>query len=390
MGARIKEHVETVKHSNLVQSAGFEPESNDHVIPFRKTSHPDDATEGEYQEYQKLSYQPKTTQEIASALASIKEAHGTGGATGGDNNNLGTDNSDANGDANQDSNSNGANNSSGANNSNGAKNTKFNTSDQAYQYFKCAGVNESGNDLYSCIFCSYVGIRNIRSFKRHLVSRCPGILASIREEVRASSLDLLEKDAKVRKERVGRPKKKRKTIYGSDDDGATFSDANFYPTLTDAEHDDDAGKAVQILTKLFSEVSAGGAAGKKQEEKNRRQSKKAPKRIEEFTEEEFDQEIKMLTVKKMRAELLELEERIENQALMRKELAGKIREREERIKLLKNLNREFPNLLRVVNLLITPEAKNELDNSLGGGSVINSGSNSLLEEAFAETISGSN
>ena len=159
MGARIKEHVETVKHSNLVQSAGYESVSNDRLeIPFRKAVIPDGATEEQYpkhpddatEEFQKLSYQAKTAQEISAALDSIKETDGTGGASGGDANNQGTDKLRsltikiptimiAN---NQDPN-------------NGAKMSKINPSDQAYRYFKHAGVNESGNDLYTCIFCSY-------------------------------------------------------------------------------------------------------------------------------------------------------------------------------------------------------------------------------------------
>ena len=86
-----------------------------------------------------------------------------------------------------------------------------------------------------------------------------------------------------------------------------------------------------------------------------------------FTEGDFDREIKELTVRKMRAELKEIEERTLKIKVTRAES-------EERTRLFKKLNSDFDKLIRFIQIASNGSISAPFPN--------------LLEEAFAETISG--
>ena len=111
----------------------------------------------------------------------------------------------------------------------------------------------------------------------------------------------------------------------------------------------------------------------------------ANKPVELCSQEELDREIKELTVKKMRSEILEINERRCNQELC-------TREKEERLKFFSSVNNQFGNIITALNKFIKGDSvtEEEQEKEKSKNEKTLNGKQRLLEDAYNEAVSGLN
>ena len=133
-----------------------------------------------------------------------------------------------------------------------------------WNYFKRQGENDSGNPLFACLFCSFIGSKNVSIFKAHLLYLCPGVPCEIRESIKSDlrgSRRGYKYDKKKSNGEGRRRKRSRNDIDGdcqgsvgnSTRDPDSDSDGAFYETNGDTAVDGmDTEQVVAILSKLLS------------------------------------------------------------------------------------------------------------------------------------------
>lgn len=247
-----------------------------------------------------------------------------------------------------------------------------------WNYFKPKGQNELGSPLFACVFCTYSGVKNITIFTRHILECCGGCPREIKDSLKKVVRERKNRERSSRKR--GRPLGRRsKRPRNSDDDSTRDTDDG---NLGD-EGNLETNQIVTILSKLLGTPPSAESMATA----NSQVDEGMKKPLDKFTDADYDREIKELTVKKLRAELKEIEERTVNMRVIRKES-------EERTQLYRKINHDFDKLIKFVDLVVRSEGQERRDligtfvGRLANGDGV--AFPSLLEEAFAETISGSN
>lgn len=276
-----------------------------------------------------------------------------------------------------------------------------------WNYFKRIGESETGNLRFACQFCVFEGVKNVSIFKGHILYSCAGCPQEIRDSLKSTlgsskiayKYDTASKGKKSKTADksftgpsgvvgVGQrksPREAKRSRYSDD----LYSVGNSTRDIDSddnyrAETDDKDGETDQIVTILNKLLGTQTPAQSEPrpvtpKEKQVYETRKTPQELA------FDREVRELTIKKMRAELKDLEERTNHTRTLRLES-------EERTRIFKKINIDFDKLIKFINLLVNCEGQERKD-LIGSvvGRLTNGGGLSfpnLLEEAFAETISG--
>lgn len=142
---------------------------------------------------------------------------------------------------------------------------------------------------------------------------------------------------------------------------------------------DDTSRAVQILTRLLDDRERQESIDEGNNHARRKKS------LELCSNEELEREIKELTVKKMRREIEEIDQRRSQQTLIE-------REREERLRFFSNVNNEFGTLMSAMKKFVKGKGEGSVVSRKGEGSSTGKGfemnGKFLLDEAYSEAVNG--
>lgn len=268
--------------------------------------------------------------------------------------------------------------------------------DITWDYFKDTGrISESNNSIWECLFCDYEAVRNITHFRRHLFKLCPGCPDGIRERIKAQE------------KKVALSGKKRKWRYENKSRVSHYMSGKS-DEEEDSQADDDLetdvqanNEAVQILTKLLAE-GGNDALPSNYGSTCKSGSGRKEKSVENYTDADLDRELKELQVKKMRAEISKLNEETEKERINKKHIEVKIEESKSRCKLIGKLEDNLDKVISVASLMVGSESLRSTVISAFRdiNSAINlnrhqqqpssgaSSSNSILQEAYHDTING--
>lgn len=314
----------------------------------------------------KIKYQPRSQEEIAAALAVVevttREGSNHGSITGSETGLSPTDGASIEGPT--------------------PDHIRPKSAEKAWDYFRPTSVqNSSGNTMWECVFCDYEGTRNVTHFKRHLVHACPGVPDEVRSQIRAQGKTGQKWKRRIKEQsaRRVRPKWMDEMTEESEDGADDDVDAN--------------DKAVEILTKLFTtkekfdlpeEYDKGvgtnpGGGGAKSGAKGS---------LLHLTDTEMEREMKELKVKRMRAEVRKLEEETAHAGLTKKKVEIEIEEGKERSQFFKRLNSNLDKLISLANCVLINSDSSVRESILSAVRNQATGSSSILQEAFSETING--